>query len=133
MGLLSLLLDTHCWLWFHWNADRLPSPLKRTLRRASTSLYLSTVSLVEISIKHASAKLRLPVAPAEFVTELLRESVQILPVQAEHALRLGALPLHHRDPFDRLLVAQAQVEGFTLVTADPQILQYDVKTIDARK
>ena len=88
---------------------------------------------MEISIKQVIGKLRLDLTTSEFVEGLLSKGALPAVVRLEHAVLVGALPLHHRDPFDRTLVAQAKVDGLTLVTADPRILRYDVKTIDARK
>ena len=88
---------------------------------------------MEISIKHAIGKLRLDLTTNEFIDGLLAQGAVPAVVGIEHAIAMGALPLHHRDPFDRTLIAQAQVDGLTLVTADPRILRYDVATIDARK
>jgi len=88
---------------------------------------------MEISIKYAAGRLKLQDDPAILVAELLEDGVKPLDVTVAHALRLATLPARHRDPFDRLLIAQALTEGHTLVTADPQILAYDVPTIDARK
>ena len=94
---------------------------------------LSAVCVMEIVIKHAAGRLKLGDDPTRLVAELLEDGVSPLGATIEHALRMAALPAHHRDPFDRLLVAQAQVEGLTLVSADANILAYDVGTIDARK
>ena len=89
---------------------------------------------MEIVIKQSSGKLTLGGGGArEFVNELLEDGVATLHANVEHMLRLSTLPALHRDPFDRVLVAQAMVEGLTLVSADPQVLAYDVATIDARK
>ena len=127
-----LLLDTHCWLWLKDDPARLPSPLRRRLLRDPTALVLSSVSVMEIGIKHALGKLTLEGGPARLVAELLEDGVRPLGATIDHALRMAALPLLHRDPFDRLLVAQAQIEDFTLVSADPHVLSYDVKSLDAR-
>jgi len=88
---------------------------------------------MEIVIKHAAGRLKLEASPDRLVAEVMEDGVSSLGITAEHALRMATLPLHHRDPFDRLLIAQAQVEGFTLVTADANVLSYNVPTIDARK
>ena len=130
---MQLLLDTHIWLWMQQDKDRIPTPVRRKLSRDSVSLYLSAVSVMEISIKLSIGKLRMDLAVSELVEHLLSQGVIPLPVGIDHALAAGALPLHHRDPFDRTLIAQARVEGLTLVTADPRILQYGIPTIDARK
>jgi PIN domain nuclease of toxin-antitoxin system len=88
---------------------------------------LSVASAWEIAIKFAAGKLRLPQAPDGLVAQWMAEDrVAPLPILLTHALRAGELPPHHRDPFDRLLIAQAQIEGLTLLTADRELAQYDV-------
>lgn len=94
---------------------------------------LSAVSVIEIGIKHATGRLKLKSSPDQFVAELKAEGAAVLTVSVDHALRMASLPLHHQDPFDRLLVAQAQLEGLTIVSADANVLAYDVTAIDARK
>ncbi len=133
MGVLNLLLDTHCWIWLKGDPDRLPSPVRRRILRDASKLVLSSVSVMEIGIKHATGRLQLKSDPAQLVAELAEDGVVSLSTTIEHALRMAALPLHHRDPFDRLLVAQALVEGLTLVTADANVLAYGMPSIDARK
>jgi PIN domain nuclease of toxin-antitoxin system len=133
VGLLKLLLDTHCWIWLKSDSSRLPSPLRRRLVRDPARLVLSAASVMEIVVKHAAGRLRLDMGPDRLVADVMADGVASLGITAEHALRLATLPAYHRDPFDRLLVAQAQVEGFTLVSADADVLSYDVPTIDARK
>jgi len=88
---------------------------------------------MEISIKQAIGKLKLGATTTEFVDELLAKGAVPAVVGIDHAIVAGTLPLHHRDPFDRTLIAQAQVEELTLVTADPRILRYDIPTIDVRR
>jgi PIN domain nuclease of toxin-antitoxin system len=128
-----LLLDTHCWLWLKDDPSRLPSPLRRRLEREPENLLLSSVCILEIAIKLSTGKLKLGAHPEQLVYELTEDGAELLDFTIDHALRTLALPPLHRDPFDRLLVAQAQLEGLTLVSADPQVLAYDVKKIDARK
>ena len=89
--------------------------------------------MLEIGIKQAIGRLTLVGGAEQFVAELLEDGVTVLDLSVTHALRMAGLPLLHRDPFDRLLVAQALVEGMSLVSADPDVLAYDVATIDARK
>ncbi len=103
------------------------------MRLQSNELHLSAVSAFEIASKYAAGKLRLPKSAADVLADIQDGSIRALPISLEHALAAGALPALHRDPFDRLLIAQARVDGLTLVTADPQIMRYDVATIDARK
>lgn len=95
-------------------------------------LYLSAASSWEIAIKHAMGRLALPSPPAVLIPEQIRRSgVTGLAIEHTHALRIGALPPHHRDPFDRLLIAQAQVESLPILTADPIFDRYEVEVIRA--
>ncbi len=124
---MRLLLDTHVWLWLATEPERVP---QRTLELvvAEHQMLWSAVCVWEIATKHASGKLELPAAPREFVRTRSRTAgADPLDITSEHALVAAALPRHHRDPFDRLLVAQAQVEGLTLVTGDPKLSAYDVQ------
>lgn len=95
---------------------------------AQNELLLSAVSSWEIAIKSAIGKLALPIPAEDYVPDRIRSSGVVgLPIEHSHALRVASLPLHHRDPFDRLLVAQAQVEGLPLLSADRQLARYDVE------
>jgi PIN domain nuclease of toxin-antitoxin system len=108
--------------------DRLSHPARRMLLSPTTARYLSTASALEIAIKHRIGKLTFPGDPASLVPELLnRTQVVALPVLLSHALHVSALPIHHADPFDRLLIAQAQIEGLTILTSDPDFERYNVK------
>ena len=130
---MRLLLDTHCWLWLKEEPARLPSPLRRRLLRDPADLVLSSACVMELAIKQAAGKLRMSRGPAQLVAALLEDGVTPLGATIDHALELVTLPPLHRDPFDRLLVAQALVEGLTIVSADPRVLAYDVPSLDARK
>jgi PIN domain nuclease of toxin-antitoxin system len=130
---VTYLLDTHCWLWLKLDDSRLPSPVRRKLLRDPDQLVLSSVCVMEIVVKQAVGKLTLSGGAHHFVAELLEDGVRTLDASVEHMLRMGTLPPRHRDPFDRLLVAQALVEGLTLVSADPHVLAYEPRALDARK
>lgn len=124
---MRVLLDTHSWLWMVGDPDRLTDSSRRLLRDPANDLFLSAASTWEIAIKYATGKLRLPQPPATLVAEWMAEDrIGALPILHAHALRAGELPPHHRDPFDRLLVAQAQIEFMTVLTADRQIAKYEV-------
>jgi PIN domain nuclease of toxin-antitoxin system len=102
------------------------------LRALENDLYLSVASAWEIAIKFGLGKLELPAPPSDLVPELMSKSaVTALPIRHSHALHVAELPLHHRDPFDRLLVAQAQLEELPILTADPQFEPYEVDVIRA--
>lgn len=123
---MKLLLDTHVLIWWDGGA-----PLSRAAVRAirdADQVFVSAASAWEVAIKQALGK----VTTTRGVDVAARESgFDELPVTFEHAEALRALPPHHRDPFDRLLVAQARVHGLTLVTRDPQLASYDVPRIGA--
>ena len=130
---MRLLLDTHEWLWMHTAPERLSRGARMLIEDPANELVLSLVSCWEIAIKYALGKLPLPSAPGEFVALALGiEPVELLPITLPHALRVATLPHHHRDPFDRLLVAQALIEGIPIVTADLRLAAYGIETIPAR-
>ncbi len=127
---MKFLLDTHCWLWLQTERSRFDVDLLETLADPETERYLSAASAWEISIKYAVGKLPLPEPPAIYVPQRMRLSgFEGLAITHAHALAVAALPLLHRDPFDRVLVAQARIEGLTLVTADATLEAYDVALV----
>jgi PIN domain nuclease of toxin-antitoxin system len=127
---VTILLDTQCWLWWLVSPERLSPEALARLADAENTLLLSAASSWEIAIKHSLGKLPLPEPLEAFVSSrMARDGIAALPVQHVHALRVATLPLHHRDPFDRLLIAQAQVEGIPIMTADPVFHRYAVEVI----
>jgi PIN domain nuclease of toxin-antitoxin system len=127
---VRLLLDTQVWLWMQAAPGRLGSRAHAMLADPENQLLLSAASSWEIAIKHGLGKLPLPEPPSEYVPSRMHASgTEALPVTHAHALHVANLPPHHRDPFDRLLVAQAQLESLTVVTADPQIGLYELTSI----
>jgi len=130
---VKFLLDTHCWLWLQTERRRFATDLLESLADPATQRYLSAASVWEIAIKYAIGKLPLPEPPTSYVPERMRLSrFAGLAITDAHALAAAALPPHHRDPFDRVLVAQARIEGLTLVTADAVLEAYDVRTLRVR-
>jgi PIN domain nuclease of toxin-antitoxin system len=126
---VRLLLDTHVWLWWMTHPERLPEQVFDVVSEAQ-DVRLSAASVWEATIKHASGKLPLPVGLTELVATSARDAgITRLAIDDRHALAVAALPALHRDPFDRLLIAQAIVEGLTLVTADEQVRAYDVPVL----
>jgi PIN domain nuclease of toxin-antitoxin system len=121
---MRLLLDTHVFLWSETNDARLPKDLHSAVNSAQNQVFVSAATAWEIAIKRASGKLAFGGSVAEAIQR--QPDFHPLSVTLEHAEYAGGLPLIHRDPFDRLLVAQAHLEGLTLVTVDPQILRYQV-------
>ncbi|MEN1959501.1 type II toxin-antitoxin system VapC family toxin [Luteimonas sp. MJ246] len=121
---MKYLLDTHLLLWAAAEPKRLPKKARTLLEDASNTLLFSAASLWEVAIKANLGRPDFDVEPAVLRRGLLDNGYVELPIVSEHAVATGTLPPIHRDPFDRLLVAQAQVEGITLLTADPVVLQY---------
>lgn len=129
---MKLLLDTQVWLWMLATPEHLAPDARDVVEEPANVLLLSAVSSWEIAIKHALGKLVLPAPPETFVPDRIRASaVTPLAIEHSHALRVNVLPAHHRDPFDRMLIAQAQVERVPILTADVMLRQYDVETISA--
>jgi PIN domain nuclease of toxin-antitoxin system len=128
---VRVLLDTHTFLW--WNSShgsRLSVRAREVLEEEATDGLVSVVSAYEIAMKAARGSLELPTEPSRYVPDrLARHGFEALAIELRHVLRAGALPFIHRDPFDRLLIAQAQLEGVPIITADPAIAQYDVEVI----
>jgi PIN domain nuclease of toxin-antitoxin system len=112
--------------------ERLSPKTRRLVAAGKTELFFSAASAWEIAIKHGLKKLVLPSPPAQLVPGWMELTAVIpLPVLHRHALHVATLPPHHRDPFDRLLVAQAQVEGLPLITADRSFARYGIKVVRA--
>jgi PIN domain nuclease of toxin-antitoxin system len=113
--------------------ERFSDPAVELLQHPESELVLSAASSWEIAIKHAIGSLTLPIPPEEYVpSRMERSGVTALPIEHSHALHVASLPLHHRDPFDRLLIAQAQLERLPILTADRQLEPYDVEIRWAR-
>lgn len=126
---MKVLLDTHVWLWMLTDPQRLGAA-RSLLAAAETTLLLSAASTWEIAIKYAAGRLPLPEPPAVYVPPRMRSTrVDPLPVTASHTLAVAELPPVHRDPFDRLLVAQARSLSIPLATADDALRVYDVEVL----
>ncbi len=118
---MRLLLDTHTFVW--WDNDELPRAVRDRIRSAGV-VYVSAVSAWEIAVKAALGKMTARAALADAIEDYGFDG---LPITVAHADALRALPPHHRDPFDRLLVAQAQLENLTIVSRDPAFRAYEVE------
>jgi PIN domain nuclease of toxin-antitoxin system len=127
---VRLLLDTQTWLWMQVAPERLSDRVLELVQDPGADLVFSAASSWEIAIKYALGRLPLPTPPAEYVPDRIESSGVIpLPVEHAHALLVAELPQHHHDPFDRLLVAQAQLEDLAVLTADRQFEPYDVELV----
>lgn len=127
---MRLLLDTHAFLWWIGDDPQLSARARELLADGGNEVLFSAASAWEIAIKASKGLLSFGTGLEDFVVDqVTRNGFQVLPVRIDHALRVARLPLHHRDPFDRLLVAQAQVEGLPLVTRDPALVVYEIETV----
>ena len=126
---MKLLLDTHVFLWLQTVPERLGEHAA-LVTDVSNELVVSAASSWEIAIKHEIGRLQLPEAPARYVPSRIRIiGARALAIEHSHALAVATLPPLHRDPFDRMLVAQAQLEGLTLLTADEAVARYPVASL----
>lgn len=129
---MRLLLDTHVFLWMQMTPERLSSRTRTLLVDAETELVLSVVVPWELGIKIAKKGLTLPESLEDYITtRVQRARMTMLPVELRHTVESSKLPLHHGDPFDRMLIAQARIEELTLVSADRWFSRYDVDVIAA--
>ncbi|HEY2054286.1 MAG TPA: type II toxin-antitoxin system VapC family toxin [Solirubrobacterales bacterium] len=121
------MLDTHVVLW--WMAgepERIGKEARQAIDGGKEPIVISAVVIWEIAIKRRLGKLD---APEDLLTRLEQADVDLLPITARHADRVGTLPMHHQDPFDRLLVAQADIDGLALVSADSAMRRYGVEVV----
>ena len=129
---MTVLLDTHCWLWWIANPERLSDQAVELIGRSENKILFSAASSWKIAIKYAIGKITLPEPPEEFIPKRLwRDGITAISIEHVHALHTASLPLHHNDPFDRMLVAQALIEKIPILTADPLIRLYNVDIIQA--
>jgi PIN domain nuclease of toxin-antitoxin system len=127
---VKALLDTHTFLWWVLDVPRLSADARSILGDGANELLFSAASAYELTIKAQTGRLTLPEPADSYVPgRLAANAFGTMAIELAHALRAGMLPAFHRDPIDRMLVAQAQVEGLAILTADPAISRYDVETI----
>jgi len=125
---LNLLLDTHALLWCLSSPDRLHRDTRKKVEAPAQIVFVSAVSAWEIEVKRALGKLK---APADLQDQLDANRFTELPLHWRHVGALRSLPDHHRDPFDRMLIAQALADGLVIVTSDDRIRTYPVRTLPA--
>jgi PIN domain nuclease of toxin-antitoxin system len=124
---MKLLVDTHVFLWYISADPQLPIAFRDAIRDPTNEVYLSVASVWEAVIKYALGKLPLPAAPAEYLPQQRdAHHIKSLPIEEQAFVHLASLPLLHRDPFDRIMVAQALQQGLTLVTVDDAVRAYSV-------
>lgn len=129
---MNLLLDTQTLLWWGQGSRKLGPRAHRAIERTAASVRVSAATAWEIAIKFRTGRLKLPDRPDRWLPATIeRGEFDILAITVPHALAVAALPDHHADPFDRLLIAQAQLEDLTIVTADAAFEVYDIPVLDA--
>lgn len=129
---MKLLLDTHVLVWFMAEPTRLDERVVNALREGRASVLISVASWWELGIKHALGRLEGAVMPQQLRESWLDlDTVQEVSIRAEHVYEAVQLPPHHRDPFDRMIIAQARIEGATLISADAFVRLYDVPLMRA--
>lgn len=127
---MRILLDTHTFLWWINNDAQLSNTARQLIGEAANEILISTVTGWEIAMKAQLGKLTVAADLDPFITaQITQNYFTLLPIKWNHALHIYTLPLYHRDPFDRMLVAQSQLEQIPILTIDSLITQYDVKTI----
>jgi PIN domain nuclease of toxin-antitoxin system len=127
---VRLLLDTHAWLWWNQDAPELSARARRAIADPTNECWLSMASAWEMAVKVAAGKLTLESDIDRFLPERLAEDgFAFLPIDIRHVAKTVKLPFHHRDPFDRLIIAQALVEGMAVVSTDRVFSKYRVKRI----
>jgi len=127
---MRVLLDTHTFLWWIADQERLSRRVRTLISRGDNEIFFSAVSGWEIAVKTGLGRVNLPSNPEQFIPQqIAANAFDVLPLYLRHALRVYALPDLHRDPFDRMLVAQAAVEGLPILSADPQLHGYPVEIV----
>jgi PIN domain nuclease of toxin-antitoxin system len=127
---MRYLLDTHTFLWWNMDDPNLSSLAKELILDGNNEIFLSAASAWEIAIKTARGRLTLPEDPTHYISNcLIRNGFQALPVQIQHAVHVYKLPMLHADPFDRLLIAQSQIESMPLISGDADIRKYELEVI----
>ncbi|HEZ3190930.1 TPA: type II toxin-antitoxin system VapC family toxin [Neisseria cinerea] len=124
----KILLDTHALLWWLLDDKKLGTSARKLIENPRNVIFVSAASIWEISIKQNKGLLKLP---DEFFDVLQEEDFEMLPIGLFHAKQAGSLPEIHKDPFDRMLIAQTQAEGFELMTVDEYIPQYGIRVVNA--
>ncbi len=125
---MKYLLDTHAFIWLDVASAKLSPKVRSLIANQENILFLSLVSVWEIQIKHQLGKLQLRLPLEEIIEEQQQANqIEILPITLSHILELGNLPDHHRDPFDRLLIAQSKVENIPLISRDSEIAKYPIE------
>ena len=123
---MQLLIDTHILIWFLEGNKLLSKSRRQIIANLNNDVFVSIASLWEIAIKISVGKLTLANPLADIIKQIAVENIEILPIEPEHTLKVSVLPFHHRDPFDRIIIAQSQVKNLPAMTDDSEFSNYGV-------
>ena len=126
---MRILLDTHVLIWYLEGNQSLARESRQLVVDSRNDIFVSIVSLWEIAIKTGFGKLTISRSLSDILQQLTKQAIDVLPIMAGHVLQVATLPFHHRDPFDRMIVAQAQVESLPVMTCDAAFAAYGIKLL----
>jgi PIN domain nuclease of toxin-antitoxin system len=126
---MRFILDTHILIWFLEGNRSLSNSRRQIISQSQNDIFISTASLWEMAIKISLNKLTLTQSLADVTKQIAAEDIEILPITPEHTLQVSILPFHHRDPFDRIIISQAQVENLAILTDDTSFSNYGIKIL----
>ena len=126
---MRLLLDTHVLIWYLEGNQSLSKSRRQSIVDARNDIFVSIASLWEMSIKIGSGKLKISRSLSDVIQQLINQNIAILPVHPGHVLQVATLPFHHHDPFDRMLIAQSQVESLSVMSHDSAFADYGIKLL----
>ncbi len=126
---MRLLIDTHILIWFLEGNRLLSKPRRQIIANPQNDIFVSIACLWEMAVKISIGKLTLAKPLADVIKQIAVEDFEILPISPEHTLQVSTLPFHHRDPFDRIIIAQSQIENLTIITDDDDFKSYGVKVL----
>ena len=126
---MQLLIDTHILIWFLEGNKLLPKSRRQIIANPQNDIFVSIASLWELAIKISIGKLTLAKSLADVIKQITAEDIEILQISPDHTLQVSTLPFHHRDPFDRIIIAQSQIENFAVMTEDNDFGGYGIKIL----
>ncbi len=126
---MRYLIDTQVLLWIFSDPPKLPSAVTQMIKKPQNKLLVSTVSFWEIAIKFSLGKLALPFPLGDLVSETASNDISLLHIKVSHTLKVADLPHHHKDPFDRLIISQAIVEGLPVISSDDKFSEYEINRV----
>lgn len=126
---MQILVDTHILIWFLEGNTLLSAKRQKLISASQNEVYISIASLWELAIKISIGKITLSKSLFQIIQQLDAENIEIFPILPQHVLHIETMPFHHRDPFDRLIIAQSQVDGLTLMSDDSEFVNYSINLV----